>query len=134
MENLDIITRALDGSALRSELISNNLANVSTPEYKRQDVDFKKTLKNEINKSTNKIGLAGTNSAHITTSKFNNSLGNFNSVNSNDGSYRNDGNNVDIDVEMAELAKNSIYYNVMSKRAASHFSLLNRVIQQGGKA
>ncbi|MFP4372110.1 MAG: flagellar basal body rod protein FlgB, partial [Halanaerobium sp.] len=51
----------------------------------------------------------------------------------NSRNSRNDENSVDVEVEMAELAKNSIYYNVMSKRAAGHFSSLNQVIQQGGK-
>jgi flagellar basal-body rod protein FlgB len=128
MDNLEIITRALDGSARRGELIANNLANVSTPGYKRQDIDFKTALHKEIS-ATSKVGLNTTNKGHIPFSKQ------YLSINQKQSSmsYRNDENNVDIDVEMAELAKNSIYYNVMTNRAAGHFSTLNQVIQQGGK-
>ena len=128
MDNLEIITRALDGSARRGEMIANNLANVSTPGYKRQDIDFKSALKKEMN-STSSIALKTTKSNHLPFSRQ------YTSAQStqNNRNQRNDENSVDIDVEMAELAKNSIYYNVMTNRAAGHFSSINQVIQQGGK-
>ncbi|MGM0548778.1 MAG: flagellar basal body rod protein FlgB [Bacillota bacterium] len=128
MGNLEIITSALAGSARRGELIANNLANVSTPGYKRQDVDFKSALKKEIS-AKNSVSLKTTRKNHLPFSKQYRSL----NGNENNRSYRNDDNSVDVDVEMAELAKNSIYYSVMSKRAAGHFSTINQVIQQGGK-
>ena len=128
MDNLEIITRALDGSSRRGELIANNLANVSTPGYKRQDINFKSALKKEMNLGTS-IKLKTTQNEHLPFSKQ------YASVQSsqNNRNNRNDQNSVDIEVEMAELAKNSIYYNVMTNRAAGHFSTLNQVIQQGGK-
>jgi flagellar basal-body rod protein FlgB len=128
MDSLEIITRALAGSARRGELIANNLANVSTPGYKRRDIDFKSALKKEMG-SERSVNLKTTKNNHLSFSKQ------YASVQSgeNNRSYRNDGNSVDIDTEMAELAKNSIYYNVMTNRAAGHFSTLNQVIQQGGK-
>lgn len=127
MENLEIITRALNGSARRGELIANNLANISTPGYKRQDIDFKSALKKEMG-SASSISLKTTRSNHLPFSKQYASV----QTEQNSRNYRNDENSVDVDVEMAELAKNSIYYNVMSNRAKGHFSSLNRVIQQGG--
>ena len=128
MDNLEIVTRALAGSARRGELIANNLANVSTPGYKRQDIDFKSALKKEMG-SESSVSLKTTRNNHLPFSRQ------YASVQSSQNSRnnRNDENSVDIDVEMAELAKNSIYYNVMTNRAAGHFSTLNQVIQQGGK-
>jgi len=128
MDNLEIITRALDGSARRGEMIANNLANVSTPGYKRQDINFKSALKKEMD-SKSSTALKTTKANHLPFSRQ------YTSVQSiqNNRNHRNDENSVDIDVEMAELAKNSIYYNVMSNRAAGHFSTINQVIQQGGK-
>lgn len=128
MENIEIITRALDGSARRGEMIANNLANVSTPGYKRQDIDFKSALKKEMD-SKSSTALRTTKSNHLPFSRQYTSVKGV----QNNRNHRNDENSVDIDVEMAELAKNSIYYNVMSKRAAGHFSSINQVIQQGGK-
>jgi len=128
MDNLEIITRALTGSARRGELIANNLANVSTPGYKRQDIDFKSALKKEMG-SDSSVSLQTTKSNHLPFSRQYTAV----QTDQNSRNFRNDGNSVDIDVEMAELAKNSIYYNVMTNRAAGHFSSLNQVIQQGGK-
>jgi flagellar basal-body rod protein FlgB len=128
---LSIIKSALDGSVKRSELISNNIANIGTPNYKRQDIDFKSILSKKIDSENSKsISIKTTNEKHIPfrkeyTSQTLNSKNNL--------SFRNDQNNVDIDYEMAEMAKNSIYYNVMTRRAAGHFSNLNQVINQGGK-
>ena len=34
------LERALSGSALRQQAIAQNIANVNTPGYRRQDVDF----------------------------------------------------------------------------------------------
>lgn len=129
---LSIISGALDGAVKRGELISNNLANIGTPNYKRQDIDFKSMLSQEINDtSSNKLSIKTTNEKHIPFRREYTNLNNGTSQNSR--SYRNDQNNVDVDHEMAEMAKNSIYYNVMTRRAAGHFSTLNQVINQGGR-
>jgi flagellar basal-body rod protein FlgB len=126
-----MITNALNGSSLRGELIANNIANVSTPDYKRQDVDFKSALNRELKAGSRGSGLRleTTSSSHLSGSRSRNGR----KITENSNSSRNDGNSVDIEVEMAEMAKNSIYYNVMSDRAAAHFSNLNRVIQEGSK-
>ncbi|MGM0602275.1 MAG: flagellar basal body rod protein FlgB [Bacillota bacterium] len=135
---ISLITRALDGAAHRGELIANNIANATTPGYKRQDINFKKLLKDQMTESQNsgKLNLETTSPNHIPFSGTGiKSLSgkNYNSSKTtNSGSYRNDENSVDIDVEMAEMSKNSIYYNVLTRRAAARFSTLNQVIDKGG--
>lgn len=130
---LNIITTALGGSAKRSELISNNIANASTPGYKRKDIDFQSTLKREMNSSDNSLKMRRTHSGHISTAGSRVGGSETAKISENERSYRNDENSVDIEVEMAEMAKNTIYYNVMSNRAKSYFSNLNKVIQEGGR-
>ncbi|MCC3145213.1 flagellar basal body rod protein FlgB [Halanaerobium sp. Z-7514] len=123
---LNLLSSALDGSAKRGELIANNIANVSTPGYKRQDNNFKSYLATELNGSS-KLQLSRSTNKHLAGGeKLNNQNRAANT------SYRNDQNNVDIEVEMAEMAKNTIYYNVISTRAAAHFRTVNQVVQQGG--
>jgi flagellar basal-body rod protein FlgB len=46
--NIGVYKKALDASWLKQTAISNNLANVNTPGYKRQDVKFDSILKNYI--------------------------------------------------------------------------------------
>ena len=45
---INILDKAADASSLRQQAIANNLANVDTPNYKRQDVDFESTLIREM--------------------------------------------------------------------------------------
>ena len=48
---IDVLNKAADPSALRHKAISNNIANVDTPGYKRQDVNFESILASEIGKT-----------------------------------------------------------------------------------
>ena len=50
----------------------------------------------------------------------------------NKSTYNHNGNSVDMDQEMAELAKNQIYYNALMERINGKFAVLQTVIR-GGK-
>ena len=133
---INLIQNGLDGSYKRQQVISNNIANVNTPDYKRKNVDFLKTLKSHyrnetINSNNDQTIIETTDQKHIPA---NNSKDiSFKAEIHNQTKFRNDGNNVDIDVEMAELAKNNIYYNTLVKQLNSKFSMLKNVINKGGK-
>ena len=47
---INVLDKAADAAWLRNEAISNNLANVDTPNYKRQDVSFEDELIRNLNK------------------------------------------------------------------------------------
>ncbi|THE14463.1 flagellar basal body rod protein FlgB [Bacillus timonensis] len=120
------LEKALDNSALRQKVISNNIANVDTPNYKAQDVSFKNLLSNEMNSP---LRANRTNEKHFefTSSKRLNSQ----VVTKNDTAYNHNGNNVDIDKEMALLAENQIYYNAVTERISGKFNTLKTVIKGG---
>ncbi|MEK5443138.1 MULTISPECIES: flagellar basal body rod protein FlgB [unclassified Fredinandcohnia] len=120
------LEKALDYSALRQKVISNNIANVDTPNYKAQDVSFKNLLANE---TESQMRANRTNEKHIefTSSKrSNNPL-----IAKNDTAYNHNGNNVDIDKEMALLAENQIYYNAITQRISGKFNTLKTVVKGG---
>ena len=48
---INLMDKAADASWMRETLITNNIANVDTPGYKRQDVDFASVLKKELGSS-----------------------------------------------------------------------------------
>ena len=48
---INLMDKAADASWMRESLITNNIANVDTPGYKRQDVDFASVLKKELGNS-----------------------------------------------------------------------------------
>ena len=120
---VNVLGTALDATATRNEIISNNIANVNTPEYKRKDIRFETELKHAFAHSDKKtvdarvrhLGL-GALEPEVYTDYA-------------DLSYRYDGNNVDIDTENAILAKNQIKYNGLQASVNKEFSNLKMVMK-----
>jgi flagellar basal-body rod protein FlgB len=115
-----ILEKALDAAWLRNEVISNNIANVDTPGYKRKTVKFEEFLNNELKNSKISKGQTKLQSPDIVVATDYSTL-----------SYRSDGNNVDIENEMAELAANTLRYNVLVQKMNGDFQNLRRVIRGG---
>ena len=96
---VNILDKAADAANLRNELLTNNIANVSTPNYKRKDLDFESVLQGE---------LAGEKNLSKAVKKANQNLETLDAQVYTDNaslSYRLDGNNVDINTEEARLAE-----------------------------
>src|SRR5690625_3511000 len=107
---LHSLENALHYSTKTNEAISNNIANIDTPNYKAQNVSFKSILKDE----STKISLKQTNVKHLPASdseKFSHAM-----MTNRNTSYNHNGNNVDMDKEMAKLAENQIFYRSLVDR------------------
>ena len=118
---INVLQRASKASAKRHEVISNNIANVDTPNYKRQDVSFQNVLNGAIH-----------NSSTLDEAVANIDLKTLNANVYTDGSalsYRLDGNNVDIETENAYLAENQIRYYTLIDSITQEFSRLQSVIK-----
>lgn len=117
---INVLQQAADASWLRNSIISNNIANVDTPNYKRQDVQFETYLIEQ---------LAGgdTMDSYVDGMDLSTLEPTIYTDNAN-LSYRLDGNNVDIDTENAEFAKNQIKYNVMTDAISQEFSRIKTVL------
>lgn len=122
---VNLLKSAADASWTREEVLTNNIANVDTPNYKRQDVEFSSYLANALQRS-------GKNSASLTQG--------VNNVNYNDLairtytdnstlSYRTDGNNVDLSTENVELASEQINYNALIDSMNNEFSRFKAVLK-----
>jgi flagellar basal-body rod protein FlgB len=124
---ISTIEHALDYSTLKQKVISQNIANADTPNYKVKDASFKEVLQQTVNGylEANKNDArhydfkARPSSAQAVVTKRN-------------VSYNHNGNSVDLDKEMSDLATNQIYYNAMIERMSGKFSSLQNVIR-GGK-
>ncbi len=124
--NIDFYKKALDGTWDRNKAINSNLANINTPNYKRKTVSFEEQLKNSIDKKN--IELKRTNEKHIKNkSQESASLFEMKNLMSN----RIDGNNVNIDTENAELAKNTIMYNALIQQISGEFRKVKNIISEG---
>ncbi|MBM7705983.1 flagellar basal-body rod protein FlgB [Chryseomicrobium aureum] len=114
-------------AALKQKTHASNIANVDTPNYKAQKVSFKTNLDQHL--QSNQLTAIRTNSQHLS---FSNELANGLKVEINQSTQRQpNGNNVDIDVEMAEIAKNQLWYNALTERINGKFSSLRSVINDG---
>lgn len=126
---IDLLGKALDASWKRNEVIANNIANAQTPNFKKSEVEFESLLNDFLSKD--KLPGVVTNDKHIPIGFTNIDQLQHNVVTSDNYSTRLDGNNVDIDVEMAEEAKNFITYNTLMTQMNSHFRRLRLAINEG---
>jgi len=122
---LDNIGRGLDASWTKNEVISSNIANVDTPGYKRKTMDFSNLLNRELEVSN---GLKTTRLKHIESEPIDPNAA-FIGVDNSTSSLRTDENNVNIDTEMADMAKNLIYYNMLTQKASGEISKLESAIR-----
>ena len=124
---INVLGKAADGAWQRNEAIANNIANVDTPNYKRQDVSFEAELKHAL-KASKYVSLdekvrnlnEGNRLSHVQPRVYTDAQG---------YSYRLDGNNVDIDNENVELASNQIKYNALVQSIDEEFKNLKSVIK-----
>lgn len=124
----NLLKKGLDASSLRGKVIANNIANINTKGYKKYTVSFEENLKKSID-DVGSIDLKTTNERHI---KDGSSDGEIEVKQDTSSSMREDGNNVDIDNEMANQAANSLMYNALISQVNSKLSL-ERYIINGGK-
>lgn len=126
--NVDIYKKALDASWLRNKAISNNISNVNTPNYKKQEVNFDSVLRSYLQEG-GPVRMDKTNAMHMDAPGM--SL-EPTITQVTDTSFREDGNNVNIDVEMAERTKNELRYNAIITKLSGTFDNLRTAIR-GGK-
>ncbi|AGB40622.1 flagellar basal-body rod protein FlgB [Halobacteroides halobius DSM 5150] len=129
-QNFDLLQKSLDGLSTRHKAISSNIANVDTPGYKRRKVNFKEQLTKALDGNNN---LAITDKSHISLNSRSISSVEPKVSIEEDTKIRSDGNNVSIDAEMANLAKNTLEYQATIKQLSNQFGRLNLVIKKGGK-
>jgi len=128
---------ALDATAANGQLIAHNIANADTPNYKAVRLHFHEHLERELNRAEHGtgIGMTRTNQQHLGRL----APGGLEGISTPYGliytedatTYRLDGNNVDIDHEMAEQAKNSLQFAILTELANRRFQELRTAIAGG---
>jgi len=126
------IEKGLDASWTRNQVISNNIANAETPNFKSSRVEFEDAFRRALNADENSFETKKTRPQHRDFS----STPDLDSVRAtvvknDESSMRMDGNNVDIDKENVELAKNTFYYYTLVAKLNSEFTKLRSAIREG---
>jgi flagellar basal-body rod protein FlgB len=125
--SLSVLERSLDTSALRQKVISNNIANADTPFFKRSEVEFEDVLQNAMSE-TKFVGLR-TNSRHVAIGRGVPTDIMPEVIVDDKTLVKNNHNNVDIDLEMAQMSKNAMRYNVLVERMSKEFKGLRTAIE-----
>lgn len=120
------LEKGLSYATTKNKAIAQNIANVDTPGYKAKDVSFKAVFE-------------GVQNTSISSYKSDERHYNFTIPQKESGAFSKDhlrarvnGNGINMDVEQAKLAENTIYYNALIERVSSKLNTLNTVIK-GGK-
>ncbi|NLK23054.1 MAG: flagellar basal body rod protein FlgB [Clostridiales bacterium] len=122
----DLLKEGIKASTVRAKAISNNIANVNTKNYKAFNVVFEDNI-NGTNAS--KLSMKRTNEKHMDNG---NDPGKRITVERDEGtSMRNDGNNVDLDIEKVNQAANTMKYNALVQQASNKISMTKYVISGG---
>jgi flagellar basal-body rod protein FlgB len=143
-DTIDVLAKALDGLHQRHLAIASNLANVDTPGYHRQDVVFEKALQQAL--MTQSLGAnifpegelslrTDPKAAHpqhlaALSSQPARSIEDVRPqwLQDETHAYRNDGNAVDVETEMARLADNTNRYTALARIEAQKFKSLRNLI------
>ena len=113
----------------KQKVISSNIANINTPNYKTKDLIFEDELKS----ADNSLKLKQTNSKHITS--IDNGLSTINPklIQVKGLEEQNDGNNVNLDTQMSEMSKNKILFDAIQSSIKRDSKLFRSVIESSAK-
>ena len=151
MDFIDNRTRAigamaLDGLQERAKAISANTVNVLTPNYQRKEVSFEQSLQNVIARENEKEAtkiqnsimyqknpqdiLKGQSPAQIAfmNSAYEEGYSINIDVDTSDAQGL-DGNNVNLEKEMMDEAKNGMQYQVVAALLSKSYAMMNNVIK-----
>ncbi len=120
---INVLDKAADASWIRNEAIANNIANATTPGYKRQDVAFEAELRRALGYDGNATmdeKVAGVKTSSLNPVPYIDNAG---------FSYRLDGNNVDIENENVMLAENQLKYQGLLNSISQEFQNLKSVMK-----
>ena len=121
---INVLNKTANATFVRQQVLMNNLANVSTPDFKRSDITFEKYLKAELStdgRLSMDKAVAGVDLGNLKASVY---------VDQSELSYRLDGNNVDVDTESSNLAQNQIRYMTLLDSITQEFSRIKMVLNR----
>lgn len=120
---INVLDKAADAAWLRNDLLANNIANQSTPNYKRQDVDFESQLSEALKHQ--KYTSIDQKVANLKLKRLDGKI----YTDYADYAYRMDGNNVDPEQEQVKLAANQMKYQGLTQSINQEFSNMKLVMK-----
>ena len=128
--NTSLLEKALDASVMRDDAINQNIANVDTPNYRRKQVLFEEILK--VAQGDSVLSGNRTDPRHLPIGGVD--VGGSSPMITEDNTkskMRLDGNNVDVNLEMSSLSKNTIRYSTLITKLNGEFKKIKSAINEG---
>ena len=129
---IDLLHRAMDASSVRRQVITNNLTNADTPNFKRTIVNFESELKRALESERLRpaMELERTHPDHFPNWKQRDYRDvEIRRVLDYTSTYNNNGNNVDPEQEFILATQNQMSYTLFAQAAAFEFSQVNQVLR-----
>ncbi len=129
---LAVLANGLDALSARQTAIAQNIANVETPNYKAVDVAFERALRQALEETRRRSqGIPGERAGQMFQEEATRLVSvrpvAFRRVQT---ALRRDGNNVDIEAEMAYLAETALRFRALSTLASKKLAMLRLVAQE----
>jgi len=132
-KTLTTLEKSLDARLLRQNVLSGNLANANTPTYQPRDIDFAKAME-AARQDLSAQSLATTTQGHMALGQNRQeTLANANGVvvQAEGAAPGIDGNAVDVDRAMVDIAQNALLYGASAKAAGKKLAILRYVASDG---
>ncbi len=133
VDALSTMELALTGLGNRTKALTNNIANVNTPGYQKQKVEFESELKKlirnpEDNSRLSDIPLDRTHDKHLSNTVYE-ITDLVSNIGTEAGAHFGSGNGINIDQEMTELAKTGMRYKGVANMTKRYFDNMKSIIR-----
>jgi len=115
----------------RQKVISSNISNINTPNYKTKDLVFNHELEKAVQEP--RLQMAQTTNAHFGNVDPNKNMPNPRLVQVQGLEEQNDGNNVNLDTQMGEMSKNKVAFDALQTAIRKDSRLFKSVIESSAK-
>ncbi len=129
--HLGLVGKVLDMQLERQNVVASNIANLKTPGYRPRKLEFEKELQNALALDV-RGKLRRTDERHI-PGVFDVDNVDSECIKTFKPRIVNGEDRVDLDKEMAVMAKTTLHYNALASIMRSSFEGLNKIITEGQK-
>ena len=130
--SIPVMEKVLNLRSMEHNLMTSNIANIDTPNYKGFDLVIEEALKNPANNGTS-ILLERTSPGHLPTRGLQADGVRAKIVQAPQNMQKGDKNTVDLDWAMAKMSENNLMYDAMVQIISKKFNSIKSAITGGGR-
>jgi flagellar basal-body rod protein FlgB len=131
-KTITLLEKSLDLRSLQHKVLSSNIANMDTPNYKAVELAVEEEM-NRDHRPARGLQLRRTHAGHLPIPNESADSVKLRAAKPPELSLRGDGNTVDVDRTMGQLAENTLLYKTAVQLISQKFNGLKNVIKGGGK-